>query len=127
MSVHQGRIAEIKFSMECVLRSIAVAEPKVDIHGWDFVIYSNSKFRRVQVKSTSSPRGTGYKVSSGRGSKSKTIYTKKDCDFIACFIIQRDCWFIIPIAEITGVNFGVYPDNPSHRLTKYKDAFHLLK
>jgi len=90
------------------------------------------RLSRVQVKSITNKdpsRNDRYRFLAAHGRTEKKPYTKKDIDFVACYVFKYDTWYIIPIEEIKTMNVSVYP----HRAPKaamferFKDAWHLLK
>ena len=56
----------------------------------------------------------------------KKSYTKEDCDFICCYVMPIDRWYIFPVEVISTRNVRVYPED-NHKYNEYKEAWELLK
>lgn len=127
MSKQQGVSSELIFRYECVSKGIVPSTPDIDDGcGFDVITSHNGNLLKIQIKSTTTESGDGYRAMVSRGSKSKQKYTKEQCDIMAIYIVPLDIWYIIPIEDVGGVNLRVYPKKLNHRYSKYINAWHLL-
>lgn len=97
-----GEIAELEFVKKCLVLGIDIAKPIIDT-GYDFLIYIEESWKRVQVKQASiySPSSTYkyYRVDLTGGRQDIEEY-KKNFDYVA---IVRDSYvWLIPCSEIKG-------------------------
>lgn len=112
----KGELVELKFQVEAMSRNLIVAKPYGDSMPYDFIVDNGTRLLKIQVKATSyrCERQGCYKVIAAKGSYTKDLYSKKDVDFFACYIIPENTWYIIPIESVT---------TKSLRLSKSKDFF----
>jgi hypothetical protein len=80
-----GDLAELAFSHKAASLGFGVAKP----HG------DNERFWRVQVKSTYSSRGPGYRALGHRGNRKP--YKANEIDFLVAYIAPIDVWYVIPV------------------------------
>jgi hypothetical protein len=132
--LRQGQWTELRFMSEATQRGFNVLQPCRKDSVYDVVLDEAQQFPRVQVKSVGRPRrpewargipGAIYIFNTRRhGHK----YRAGDLDFYALYIIPRDLWYIIPYRAIGPVQvLYVYPDNPQHRMERYREAWNLLR
>ena len=127
MSRSVGIASELLFRYECIKRDIIPSIPDLDDGaGFDCVTSYENKLYKIQVKSTTTKKGYGYKVSCAKGSKNKQRYTKDHCDFIAVYIVTRDLWYLIPIDKVNSITITLFPDKLNHKYSKYNSAWWLL-
>ena len=105
-----------------------------DKSSYDLIVDNKKRLLRVQVKSVSYLRKGremyGIPIVHGKGKK--LSYTKKEIDFIACYVIPEKTWYIIPICEITTstIGLGISKKKPSSgKYNKYKNnwKFKIIK
>ena len=141
MNRYTGRAGELRVQSELMLRGMNFAEVDLD-NGVDLITVPGGK--RIQIKTSKSDitscRGYKYPVylfntrkKKYVNSKNKTLRPKikhKQLDFVICWCIDHDWFFIILIKEVTqtNINIPINPKNPNHdyKYTKYKDAWKLL-
>jgi hypothetical protein len=127
-----GKLAEMKFSVNCIARGFTVSVPHSDFTGYDLIIESKSKkLYKVQVKATRTKerdnRTNCYKVCVSRGTSNKKRYDKNEVDLFAVYIKETDNWFIIPFNACTSTNIRLYPHKPDHKFTSYLEAWWQFK
>ncbi len=56
-------------------------------------------------------------------------YTKKEIDFIACYVVPGDVWYIVPVkvAEKLAGNIWLSPHRPVDRHKKFMEAWDLFR
>lgn len=133
MSKEQGDIGELEFILAAKKRGLSVLMPYSSICKYDLAVDNGSTLIRIQVKTVAAfdtKRGKRmpdtYRVSTGTGKSSKHIYDENDFDYFAALIIPLNTFYIIPIKEICSKTTRLYPENPEHRLHKYKDNWQQL-
>jgi PD-(D/E)XK endonuclease len=127
----KGELAELVFLQKAASLGFGVAKPYGDSERYDFILDSGERFWRVQVRSTSSPRGRhGYIVptNSGKGRSAKA-YQPEDIDIFVAYIVPQDVWYVVPVSQIepfqslslypTGCRIGGY-------FECYREAWHLM-
>jgi hypothetical protein len=98
---------------------------------YDFILDSGLSLYRVQVKSVNSiepsERGGAYCIRAVYGNDRKP-YSKKDIDFVVCYVIQLNVFYIIPVEKMRGPALRLYPhrNNPAGFYEEYKEAWHLI-
>ena len=133
----RGEWVELQFMARATGKGFTVSKPWGDSARYDFVVERRGIFRRVQVKSTMfsvrgvsgcSPRAYMCGIRAGDKRGRQGAYRVADIDFFACFIIPLDLWYILPIAEMSGVRCGALldPGRPGNRYFRFLEAWHLL-
>ena len=131
MSIHQGRIAESIFRAESLKRNLKIFAPVCDDHGCDFIIYNGVEYFRIQVKSTRKPdvrksNVPTYKFSICRGANARS-YDGNEFDYVACYIMDLDIWYIIPIASVLNkTTIRINPKSKNCKYFQYRDNFRVL-
>ncbi len=124
----KGEWAEVHFLARASEHGLSVAKPYGDCRPYDFIVESNGRMLRVQVKSTTfrHPRGTGVYMCRIAPAHSSS-YPSDVLDFIAACIIPEYVWYIIPFARVTGKqSINLDPRNERSRYDPYREAWHLL-
>lgn len=127
---YTGKAGEYRVASELLLRGINVAEMAIDNGGVDLITIPGGK--KIQVKTSRSEytntRGYRYPVylfctrrKKYVNSRNKTLRPKiqpENIDFLICWCVDHDWFFIIPSSDITQttVNIPINQDRPS----KYK-------
>lgn len=124
-----GNIGEISFMARCMRHGLEVSMPFCSSSVYDVLVDNGNKINRCQVKSTGTTfRGSdSYKIIASHGAKTKRRYTKSEIDFIICYIVGLDIYYIIPIKEIKTKTLNLYPTKINHKYNKYMNYFDLLK
>jgi hypothetical protein len=89
------------------------------------------RLSRVQIKSAwVAAHHGGYQFGASpaqlHGQRARP-YRRDEIDFLVACIVPEDAWFIIPIRAIATRNHLFLPANSRpHRLSRYREAWHLL-
>lgn len=105
-----------------------ISKPLSQDTKYDFVLDVKGKMFRIQVKSTSSrntKRGIklfAYNALICSGRSVKKIYSEKQIDYVAVYVVPCDTWYLIPIAEIKSKSIKLYPhrEGCEMKYEKYK-------
>jgi len=130
----KGDHGEIAFMFYAHKQGFIVSQPFGENH-YDFIVDFNGKISRVQVKSChqvdKSSKGEKYKLMLTRGTiKNHRTYSKKEIDFIAGYIVPMECWYIIPISEISGkftISLFSGVKKSTSKYEQYRDNWSLMK
>ncbi len=126
----RGEWVELQFMARAASHGLTVSKPWGDSARYDFIVESNGRFHRVQVKCTSYHDGRGYhaQICGPSDARNGRVYTADEIDFFALFILPEDVWYIIPINELRA-QYGVYlnPHDGQNRYFRYMEAWQLLK
>jgi len=131
-----GEIAQVGFVYKAMKMGFTVLEPFGVSERYDYVLNRQSKFSRIQVRSTqtlSLPNvysiASTFTVDHGRGSALRLPYTDKEIDFLAAVIVPEDALYLIPVAALRGRRC-LYLNSRNHPKpgpeAQFKDAWHLL-
>ena len=116
---YQGDSAELRFMLLNHLLGYTVAKPFGDNAKYDLIVQINNKLERIQVKSTQSKDtsiGTDcYRCAVCSGASVKRMYSDKDIDYVAIYVIPVDAWYKIPVNEIKTKSIRLYPHRKSKR------------
>ena len=123
----RGEIVELAFSLKAALKGFIVSEPLGDSAKYDRILDVDGKLSRVQIKGTSfTQNGASYQCCVSYGSSEKRAYTKKDCDFVATYIIPRDVWYILPVESLKGKKKIRVRADSSCKYLQYKERWDLF-
>lgn len=122
----RGEWAEMRFLARVSELGLTVTRPWGDSAPYDIIVESQGCWLRVQVKSTTHPRGNSYACPLHGGS---SYYTTDDFDFVAAYVIPLNLWYIIPVeVAITGKDkLHINPGSSKNPYEQYREAWHLLK
>ena len=94
----RGELAELAFAHKASAMGFKVSKPYGDSERYDFVVDSGTRLWRVQVKCTTSRLCGMYRINSHRRTAEGVVpYDPRDVDFLACYVLPEDVWFVIPI------------------------------
>ena len=94
-----GEQAEAVFLNKAISLGLNVAKPWGESERYDFIVDSGRRLLRVQVKSTRYLREYNrFRITPGAGG---VLYTNKDIDFVAAYIVPLDLWYVIPVNAFT--------------------------
>jgi hypothetical protein len=123
-----GEQAEAAFLNKATSLGLNVAKPWGDSERYDFIVDAGRRLLRVQVKSTRCLcECNSFRVRPGAGS---TIYTNREIDFVAVYIVPIDLWYVIPVNAFTNRTcLWFYPRTNHSRgsLEKYREAWWRLQ
>ena len=127
----RGEWTEARFMIRACEHGFNVSRPWGGSSRYDFAVELNGQFLRVQVKSTTST-GEGGAYWCGFCRTRRQLYTGKEIDFFAVYVIPEDCWYIIPASAVVRLQSRLllYPHCTNKRKHKYEcyfEAWHLLK
>ncbi len=128
----RGEWAEARFLAKAAAEGFRVSKPWGDSARYDFAVERGGRFLRIQVKSTISRLRNGYRclLQPPQAARSpKKLYTAKQVDFFAAYVIPEDVWYIFParVAVKMRGRAWLFPDSPGHKYEKYKEAWGLLR
>ncbi len=124
----KGEWAEVHFLARASEHGLSVAKPYGDCRPYDFIVESNGRLLRVQVKSTTfrHPRNTDVYMCRIAPAHSRG-YAADVLDFIAAYIIPEDVWYIIPFAKLVmKQSINLDPRKSRGRYKAFQEAWHLL-
>lgn len=129
----QGITAEYQFIVDACKHGFLPSIPVKDHRGYDLIIHGEKKLYKIQVKSTRKAvssisdinRKTHYKITLARRASSE--YKKEHLDFFAIYIFDMNQWFIIPFNVVTTKTIRIYPQEKSHKFSKFQEAWHLIE
>ena len=124
----RGELVEMMFMVQASRRGLIVAKPYGDSRRYDFITDAGKRLLRVQVKSSAFRAGNGFSVNATARRHCRAIYTPADIDFLIAYVIPRDLWYVVPVAELRASTFRVYPDGCRRGglYEPYREAWHLL-
>ena len=111
------------------------SKPWGDTLAYDVGIEHAPNFLRVQVKSTTTRSGAGYRCQFMPNHKKKRDYSLKEIDLFAAYVIPEDTWYLIPAVLLLGKRrrfmAALCPVVPpakraSYRYECYREAWNLL-
>ncbi|MGA9390442.1 MAG: group I intron-associated PD-(D/E)XK endonuclease [Candidatus Sulfotelmatobacter sp.] len=123
-----GEAAEAAFVARAKFLGFSVLIPWGNSDRYDSAVDSGHGLLRIQVKSASSVRDSGYRVKT-TGSDGH-VYTIVDIDFLAGYVVPENIWYIIPV-EALGKRECIYFYPHTRRglkpaFEKYREAWCLL-
>lgn len=122
----RGESAEVHFLARSE-HGLGVAKPYGDCRPYDFIVESNGRMFRVQVKSTSnkSPDSDGYKCQVRPPRRPRDRF--EVLEFLAVYVIPEDVWYIIPYSEFADKRaINLNPRSQRSPYRQYRDAWDLL-
>ena len=132
----RGELAELAFMLRAMMLEFAVCKPYGDSERYDCITDSREpdrmpKLSRVQVKCSSTVVWSQYHLNAYRRVRGGAVpYKLTEIDFFAVYIIPEDTWYIIPLADILGINSLMFRSKHDPRpglYDKYREAWHLLR
>lgn len=131
----RGEWVELQFMAKAAQHCFPISKPWGDTQSYDVGIEHGLNFLRVQVKSTTTRSGAGYRCQFKPNHKSKRDYSLEEIDVFAAYVIPEDAWYLIPAALLLGKRrrqmamlHPVYPPKKkaSYRYERYREAWPLL-
>ena len=131
----RGEWAELQFMAQAAKRLFTISKPWGDTQAYDVGIEYEANFLRVQVKSTTSRSGAGYRCQFLPNHLKKRDYTIEQIDLFPAYVIPVDAWYLIPAVLLLGPRrltmamlSPVVPPakKASYRYECYRDAWGLL-
>lgn len=86
-----------------------VLAPIEDFSGYDLVAEKDGKFHRIQVKTAQvmEPNRSRYRFTTASGSQIKKLIT--GVDYVACWAMSDDLFWLIPIAKCKTITTKLCP------------------
>ena len=84
-------------------------------HGYDIVAEKDGKFFRIQVKTTAKAedRKLHYRFMTCGGNGKKSTYTKSKVDYIICWAMDEDLFWLLTPSDCKGPTKKLYPKTGS--------------
>ena len=84
-------------------------------HGYDMVAEKGGRFFRLQVKTTARTETEKlyYRFMTSGGNDRKTAYTKSRVDYIVCWAMDEDLFWLLKPSECKGPTKKCYPKSGS--------------
>ncbi|MFZ0862867.1 MAG: group I intron-associated PD-(D/E)XK endonuclease [Candidatus Sulfotelmatobacter sp.] len=128
----RGEWVELQFMAQAALHGYHVLKPWGDSLTYDAGIETVGRLVRVQVKSSSFQRGTGY-YCEFKPRNYRKGYSLKQVDLFAAYVIPTNAWYLIPAAALLRYaiqGLMLCPVKPPQRCPytyeKYREAWGLL-
>ena len=95
------RVASILFR-----NGYSVLTPMEDFAGYDLVAEKGGKFHRIQVKTSEKqdPHANRYGFMTSNGCNNKNVYSKQTVDYIICWAMDADLFWIFKPYECKAKN-----------------------
>lgn len=124
----RGEWVELLFMARAAERGFNVSKPWGDSARYDVSAELRGRFRRVQVKSTTAPRGDGGYVCCLKRTGIR-YYRVCEVDFFAIYVVPEDAWFILPSRVVLKLksNIRVAPGHAEQKYARFEEAWELLR
>jgi hypothetical protein len=121
----RGEWVELLFMTVASGMGFNVAKPWGDSAKYDVVVENEGRFLRIQVKSTEMWMGSCYLCQLHASGVS--LYTAKDIDYFALYVLPDDVWYIFPVKTLAGMTaVGLSPHREGSKYHQYKENWFLL-
>jgi hypothetical protein len=121
----RGEWVELLFMTVAARMGFNVAKPWGDSASYDVVVENEGRFLRVQVKSTEMWMGGCYLCQLHAGGN--RLYTAKEIDYFAIYVLPDDVWYIFPAKTLEGMaTVGVTPHRKGSKWDRYKESWWFL-
>ena len=106
-----GAVGVAKVTAALLQSGYQVLTPIEDYAGYDLVAEKAGKFHRVQVKTTTGmeSRRAHYRFVTCKGDKVKFKYYKSDVDWIVCYALDSDLYWLFRVSECRTSSKKLYP------------------
>jgi hypothetical protein len=121
----RGEWTELLFMTVASGMGFNVAKPWGETASYDVVVEHEARFLRMQVKSTELWVGGSYlcQLHAGGG----RLYTTKQIDYFAIYVVPDDVWYIFPARTLAGMTaVALTPHRKGHKYERYKENWWLL-
>jgi hypothetical protein len=121
----RGEWVELLFMTVASGLGFNVAKPWGDSASYDVVVENEGRFLRIQVKSTEMWMGNCYLCQLHAAGNS--LYTVKDTDYFAIYVLPEDVWYIFPARRLAGMGaVALTPHRKGHKHERYMENWWLL-
>ena len=124
-----GEQAEAAFLNKATSLGLSVSKPWGDSERYDLIVGSGRRLSRVQVKSTQYKHDGRCRYGINMRCRA-SLYTEKEIDFVAIYIVPLDLWYVIPVkACLNRRSLRFYPGTKNFRgrYEKYREAWWRLQ
>jgi hypothetical protein len=118
----KGNLYEQQFFIEALKNDLEVFIPLGDYLPQDCIVMNQAgRPFKVQIKGTGglmkeNRGGLGrYMVTAATGSAEKDPIDCTKVDVVAAYVEPRNCWYLIPSLQLTGIRLTLCPHNPNSR------------
>jgi hypothetical protein len=93
----------------------SVLTPMEDFSSYDLVAERDGKFHRIQIKTTSKPEHDRlyYRFMTSTGNLGKVTYNKAKVDYIICWAMDEDLFWVLKTQECRSPTKKFYPKSGS--------------
>jgi len=103
-----------------------VAKPWGDSARYDVIVENEGRFLRIQVKSTEGKIGPSC-YSCQLHVCDNRLYTAKQIDYFALYVLPEDVWYIFPFKVLAGMSaVALAPRHKGHKYERYMENWWLL-
>ncbi|MFZ0774634.1 MAG: group I intron-associated PD-(D/E)XK endonuclease [Candidatus Sulfotelmatobacter sp.] len=121
----RGEWAELVFITVAQGLGFNVGKIWGDSAPYDVTLEMDGRFLRVQVKSCAALT-RGFYVCQLSGSDHR-LYTAKEFDYFACYVVPVDVWYVFPVQLLLGKQTVVLsPQLKEHKYRRYMEAWWFL-
>jgi hypothetical protein len=124
----RGEWAELVFITIAQGLGFNVGKSWGDSAAYDVTLEREGRFLRVQVKSTESrTEGSEGSYSCPLCGLDHRLYTAKEIDYFACYVVPADVWYIFPVRRLQGMmTVSLTPHRKGHKYERYMEAWWFL-
>lgn len=110
-----GAVGVAKVAAALFRNGYSVLTPMEDFVGYDLVAEKDGKFHRIQVKATAGMESgkTFYRFITCKGSKKKVRYYGSSVDFVVCYALPEDLFWVLPVSQCRSPSKKFYPRSGS--------------
>jgi len=110
-----GAVGVTRVAGALLRNGYSVLMPVEDFTGYDLVAEKDGKFHRIQIKTSSKTESDKlyYRFMTSTGSGDKTRYTKDKVDYIVCWAMDEDLFWIFRTQECRATTKKCYPNTGS--------------
>jgi len=125
----RGEMAEAAFVAKVSSLGMSVSKPWGDSDRYDFIVDTEKKLKRVQVKSSFRLGKDGGYSFHAHG-HSLQAYGAKEIDALVAYVVPEDAWYVFPASVFRQVrSMKLYPGakRKRSRFEKYREAWGILE
>jgi hypothetical protein len=121
----RGEWVELLFMTVASGLGFNVAKPWGETASYDVVVEQDGRFLRMQVKSTEAWAGGSYLCQ--LHACGNRLYTAKEIDYFAIYVLPEDVWYIFPARILAGMHaVALTPHRKGHKYERYKENWWYL-
>ena len=122
----RGEIAETAFLWKAVSMGFGVAKPWGERGRYDFIVDTQERLWRVQVKSAHRASAEGGYTIHAHGNDGRRPYTKDEIDVLVAYVVPENAWYVVPIEAFQGFSsMKLFPSSKRRRsrYERYREAW----